>query len=367
MICKKEKKLLGICLVFLFSMGFSCFANDFKVWIAPRYTLKNGGFKQDVMLEASGGDKIQTSQTFDEDFLSYIGLGAGFGWRFILLDCNFNWGIPKSMGTMTMNRYNYGNQDIIYEHDDFETSLDPQNFDFNSRLCFDIPIIQDWLNVRPFFAFSYTFAKESASFESGRRGYSENYDYRQEKHSDKYLWDMNTFAIENGKDVWFKRELYNFNLGAEIEGTFFNHFFLNVQAQIAPVTFLNSIYYNGTGTYYLDMYKSVFSFWYWSVGIGGGARFGKNNSFEAGINWLYNAMASRDGDSYQSTEEKSNYSKYTDGTYARTEYSSWQLTIYGKYTFTFGPTHTQKSRPAREKKEKTPKVRNGKVKVKTYD
>ena len=48
------------------------------------------------------------------------------------------------------------------------------------------------------------------------------------------------------------------------------------------------------------------------------------------------------------------------------EAKNWQVGIYGKYRFTFGPTHTPRARAAREKKEKAPKVRDGKVNVKVY-
>ena len=76
---------------------------------------------------------------------------------------------------------------------------------------------------------------------------------------------------------------------------------------------------------------------------------------------------------------KYNYSKYSGafssgrtnsetfyGSYGWTEAKNWQVGIYGKYRFTFGPTHTPRARAAREKKEKAPKVRDGKVNVKVY-
>ncbi len=44
------------------------------------------------------------------------------------------------------------------------------------------------------------------------------------------------------------------------------------------------------------------------------------------------------------------YTKNYSGIYAQTASQTWQLTIYGKYTFRFGPTHTPKAKPAREKK-----------------
>lgn len=350
---------------FLFSANFLLSANDFNIWIAPQYSLKNGRFNQTVMNKTGGNDKIITEQTFDEKYLSFIGLESGFAWRFISLQAAFNWGIPKKMGNMTEDHHNVASQNIINRHKEFETEYDSENFAVDANLVFDIPVIQGWLDVKPYAGFSYSFSKENAIFQSGRQSAgSEYYDYRLEKHPDKYSWEMNTAAIENGQNVWFKRELINWKIGAAVEGTFFDHFYVNVMGEVAPFSFLNSIYYNGTGAYYLDKFKSNFK--WWSVGAGLGGRFGKNNCFELGLNWKMSVLPELEGTSYQSKNEKSDYKEYTDGTFAKTDFSNWQIGIYGKYNFTFGPTHMPRARVEHEKKEKAPKIRNGKVKVKVY-
>ena len=351
--------------LFMLAGVSSLFANDFSVWAGPKYTLKNGHFNQTVLSDAGGKDKILTEHSFDENLLSYIGLETGFAWRFISLQADFDWGIPKAMGNMTEDKHHYDYQNVINSHKEFDTSLEAENFALDTALKFDIPVIQNWLNVKPFLAFSYSISKESASFTGGRMyaGDSRN-DYRPGSYSDKSGWEMSTQPIASAGNVWYKREMYNLRLGAEVEGTFFNHLFVNINGQAAPLTFLNSVYSNGTGAYYLDQFKTFFAWWSFGGGIGG--RFGKDNCFEVGVKGQFSFMPSIRGTSFYSSEEKSGYKEYHDGTFAKTDFSNWQVGIYGKYTFTFGPTHTPRARPAREKKEKAPKIRDGKVNVKVY-
>ena len=84
----------------------------------------------------------------------------------------------------------------------------------------------------------------------------------------------------------------------------------------------------------------------------------------AGTSFYYTMIKSLTGEEYTSTTG-SNYTDHS-GFYAETSQSYWKASLYAKYTFRFGPTHTPKVRPAREKKSKAPKVRKGKVDVIQY-
>lgn len=372
-----------ICAAVMFTTGAagsaSLFANDFNVWISPEYSLSNGDFTQTTK---DNCDRIITSQEFDDKFISKIGLGAGFGWRFISLEGKFGWSIPKSVGNIIQDDYNTDNQSIIKAHKEFSNSLEAENCDVDTKLRFDIPVIRNWLNIKPYLGFRYSYSKYSGGFTSGRKGLNDNYDYRASKYSDKYAYDMFTVDITDGKNIWFKRELYDLSLGTTVHGTLFDRFFVEADFAVSPVTWLNNKEYNGTN-YYLDIMKGFFR--RWSFGAAGGVYLGKQKEFEIGLNFRYNILNSINGQSYYSASENSGYEKVKEGivsstdaatgtsslqtfygSYGWTEAKNWQIGIYGKYNFTFGPTHMPRARVEHEKKEKAPKIRNGKVKVKVY-
>ena len=192
------------------------------------------------------------------------------------------------------------------------------------------------------------------------------------------------------KDIWMKRELYDLKLGAMLHSDLFDRFFVDVDFATYPYSWSNIKRYSGSD-YTLDVLKGLFR--RWSVGAGAGVYLGKNKNFEIGMNFKFLWMNALKGDVYHSLSENSGYEKYKDETVTRTEsslnektgkyettsYSEqkyglessvtqnvWQLSIYGKYTFTFGPTHTPRVREPKAKKEKAPKVRNGKVDVRQY-
>ena len=362
-----------------FAAGGALFANDFNVWVSPEYNLSNGDFSQTTK---DNRDRIITSQEFEDKFISKIGLGAGFGWRFISLEGKFGWSIPKSVGNIIQDDYNTDNQDIIKAHKEFSNSLDAENCDIDTKLRFDIPVIRNWLNIQPYMGFKYNYSKYSGAFSSGHKGLNDTYDYRASKYSDKYAWNMFTTDITDGKDIWLKRELFDLSLGTTVHGTLFDRFFVDADFAVSPVTWLNNKEYNGS-RYYLDMMKGFFR--RWSFGAAGGVYLGKQKEFEIGLNFRYNILNSISGQSYTSGSENSGFEKVKEGTFTSTNASSgrtssetfygsygwteaknWQIGIFGKYRFTFGPTHTPRARAAREKKEKAPKVRDGKVNVKVY-
>ena len=395
------KKIL-VCAVSVFFSFTGLFANDFNVWVAPEYKLYNSSFNHDSYNKK---DILRVANSLDEEMLSYIGAEAGFGWRFISLQGNFDWGIPKSCGNIGVKKYNEENH-FCEDLRNYNCSLDAQNFNLDTKLQFDIPVVPKWFNIRPYAGFSYYLKKYTGSFTDGRQDLSKN-------KSAAYLPYDPYCKISSAPDVWFKREMYDFKAGAVLHGEIFERAFIDFDFALSPFTMLNTKEYDGS-MYYLDMMKDFFR--QWSLGAGAGVYLGKKKQFEVGLKFNYFILNKMQGDTYYSNEENSGFKKFPDGTvkhtekvmvyepvldsdgkrikddsdpsgtgyktteawneysydknysgiYAETSYNAWQLTIYGKYTFSFGPTHTPKAKPAREKKARAPKVRKGKVEVKQY-
>lgn len=375
------KKLIKIVVLSMLASSFGvAFANDFSVWVAPEYTLKNGSFSQTVK---DNRDKVISSKDFDEAFISHIGIDGGFAWRFLSIQSELDWGIPKGCGNIHYERFSGVNMDILTEQREYDAKFSAENISVDTKVQGDIPVIRGWLNIQPYLGFKYSFAKYEGNFLNGRKGYSDKYDMRLSAYGDKYAWEQNTTEINDGRDIWLKREVYDIKLGTIVHGVLFDRAFVDLEASVSPFTFINSKEYNGIQAYYLDRMNGFFK--NWTIGAGTGVYLGKQKEFEIGLKFKYNILNSISGKSYKSSSENSGFERekegvythtdattgnsYTEtlyGAYGWTESKSWQLSIYGKYTFTFGPTHTPRARVAREKKEKAPKVRDGKVNVKVY-
>ena len=376
------KKIFKTIISALFTSTFGLiFANDFSLWLSPECSLSGGSFTQSVK---DNRDKIISSKDFDENLISHLGLNGGFSWRFISIQSELDWAIPKNCGNLEYQRFSGGNLNILNEERNYDAKASAENISLDTKLQFEIPIIREWLSLQPFLGFRYSYARYEGSFTSGYKGVSDKYDIRLSAYGDKYAWEQNTAPISEGKDIWLIRELYDFKFGTVIHGVLFGRGFVDFEAELSPVTLINNKEYNGIDTYYLDLMKGFFK--NWTLGAGTGLYLGSKKEFEIGIKVKYNILNAINGQSYHSMNENSGFEEekegsytYTDavsgttytenyyGAYGWTESKKWQLTIYGKYIFTFGPTHTPKSRPAREKKEKAPKVRKGKVQVKVYE
>ena len=379
-------------------------ANDFSIWIAPEYKLYNSSFNHD---SCNKEDALRVENHIDEELISYIGAEAGLSWRFISLQGNFDWGIPKSCGSLETKNYNVNNG-YLEDVRNYDASFDAANFNIDSKLQFDIPVIKNRVNVRPYAGFSYFLKKYNGDFQNGSQDFSKNAGAASSPYS-AYS------ELKSAPDIWFKREMYDIKVGSMVHGDFFDRAFVDLDFALSPFTWLNTKEFDGS-TYYLDMMKGFFR--QWSLGAGGGVYLGSKKQFEVGVKFKYYILNELTGDTYYSKDENSGFEKFPDGTithtetvereefkydelgnykkdengayitertwvsysydenysgvYAKTSANAWQLTIYGKYTLSFGPTHTPKAKasPEKAKKQKKPKttrVKKGKVNVRVYE
>lgn len=393
-----KKLLLAAFTIFTAVSGTNLFANDFNVWIAPEYKLSNSSFKHD---SKNKNDLLRVANSVDEEMISYIGVEAGFGWRCVSLQGTFDWGIPKDCGSISVNKY--GEQSGKSEDSRYYTSsFDAQNFNIDSKLLFDIPVVRNWVSVRPYAGFSYGFKKINGKFSSGNQDFSGN------SSATTMPYDTKT-AITSAPDVWFKREMYDLRVGTGVRGSFFERAFVDLDFALSPFTRLTTKEYDGS-LYYLDMMDGFFR--NWNFGAGAGVYLGRQKNFEVGLRFNMNILNKMKSDTYYSTSENSGYQKFPDGSvthresvevlepeldvngvpkknedgtvktttrwdvheytqnfsgvFAESTATSWSLTLYGKYNFTFGPTHTPRARAVREKRAKKPRVRHGKVEARQY-
>jgi hypothetical protein len=334
-------------------------ANDFFVSVAPLYSLENGHVNEYVY---NKNDKTVSEFLWDRNALSYLGFNVQGGWRFINLDASCVWGIPKECGGMEnstwMSSYNPTLKNRYFE---YENKLEDY-FDLDTRVKFDIPVIQGWFNIVPYAGFGLTRYTMYADNSWGGQGVTENYAWNDQNNQAR--------SYSKGKlhnEVRFTREIYDLFCGADLKGTLFDRVYVTLGANVSPFIWVNALQHNyvQNGRYYLDMIHGFFKSWNFEGSVE--AKIWQGLS--AGAGFSYSILNLMTGDAYSSNYSDSGFEKNTDGSYCGTESSSWKITLFARYRFDFGPTHTPRvhePKEPRERKEKTPKVRNGKVDVRQY-
>ena len=350
-------------------VGASLFAHisekQFHVSIAPLYSLENGKIKEIVSYDSSG-NKLSELE-WDNSLNSNIGLAVDGGWRFINLQSELLFGIPKTSGSVESSTWGNSNfPGILTRQYKADNKLD-SNFKVNTRLLFDIPIVS-FFNLQPYAGFGYYLTKYSASDAKGRA-------------AKKLSLVDSSFSLANiekdytnnvkeisasGKVIDYTREIYDVYCGLAASFYLFDRMTLTADINVSPFIKINAKSHHyltdyQVNMYYLDIMKDFFQKWQ----FGGAADFKIYKGLSAGLLFNLNLLSEIKGEDYKSDSD-SNFVK--DYAYISSSSSySWEASIYARYRLDFGPVYSPKSRPAREKKEKSPKIRKGKVKVKVYD
>ena len=352
-----------------FSCGNFLFANEvadknssiwrgFYVSAAPVFELKNGYFSETSYRTSS--DTKYTEILWNEEMNCRAGAKLEAGWWLIGLEADALVAIPKTCGKMSENWWTAA-FDPNFHLADFECDTKTvSDFEIDSRLKFDISLFK-YVRLRPYAGFSYSLLNMAASDASGKAGSS----------STKTSVDSDgaqSYKVA-GDRVDYKRETLDFYIGLQAGAVLFDRLTLLGDFNASPVFSINTVdhhYPDTTATpsvsesYTLNRFHSNFA----KMSFGGCLEYRIWQGLSAGTSFYYTMIKSLTGEEYTSTTG-SNYTDHS-GFYAETSQSYWKASLYAKYTFRFGPTHTPKVRPAREKKSKAPKVRKGKIEVRQY-
>lgn len=323
-------------------LGNLCFAKDFFVGIAPSYKLENGTIYETRNRESTNSKYYEIE--WQDKLNSKLGFDIFGGWKIIQLDFGMDFAIPKESGE---SYYSFWNKkaDPSYRTDYTKSKNTlASSFDIDTGLKFNIPVEINEnvkINVNPYGRFYYELTKyeasdtESTSYAAGGKS------------------SVVSTTVTPGTTMTYNREIFDVTAGLEAGVTLFERFTINADVGVSPFTKVNSKNsYRAT----LDSMQGFFQKWTF------GANFEAEiwNGFSAGLMGKYILLNKISGDTYDEVN----------GKYVRTEaYSSetnadrWQIGIFGKYTFRFGPTYVSE---ARESKAGEFKVRNGKVKVRQY-
>lgn len=330
----------------------------FYVSTAPLFELKNGDFSETTCRTAT---KTKYTEIFwKEELNCRVGAKIEAGWWFIGLETNALFGIPKSCGKMSENWWTAA-FDPNFHLADFECDTKLiSDFEIDSRLKFDIPFFKV-VRFRPYAGFSYNILNLKASDASGKSGRTSS---KTSADSDEAL----PYKVSDER-VDYKRETLDFYLGLQAGVVLFDRLTILGDFNASPVFYLNSIDHHNaditaspsvTESYTLNRFHTNFP----KMSFGGCLEYRIWKELSAGASFYYTIIKSVTGEEYTSSSG-SNYKDHN-GFNAESSQSYWKASVYAKYRFKIGNAITPRARPEHEKKEKAPKIRNGKVKVKVY-
>lgn len=335
---------------------------QFHVSLAPLYSLENGKIKETVYTESSG-NKLSELE-WDNSLNSNIGFAVDGGWRFINLQTSCMWGIPKNSGSVEGSSWeNTSFPGIMTRQYTADNKLE-SNFKLNTRLMFDIPLLS-FFNLQPYAGFGYSITKYNASGSKGRSAKKTSLvdgAFNLANMTSDYTNNVKEISA-SGDVIDYTREVYDVYCGLAASFYLFDRLTLSADVNVSPFVKINAKDHHYLTDYqvdmfYLDIMKGSFQKWQ----FGGAADVKIVGGLSAGLLFSFNLLAEIKGDNYKSNYSDSNFIKDSAYTSSTSSYD-WEASIYARYRFDFGPKWVRK---AREDNDRTPKVRNGKVKVKQY-
>ena len=361
----KKTIIVGTALLFCAGMFARTYEKQFHASIAPIYSIENGKIKETVSYDPTGTKFSELE--WDNTFNSNLGFSVDGGWRFINLQASCLWGIPKDSGSMEGNSWgNTSFPGIKTRQYTADNKLD-SSFKLNTRLMFDIPLVS-FFNLQPYAGFGYSITKYTASGSKGRAARKPalvDGSFSLANKTDDYT--NNVKDISGAGDVIdYTREIYDVFCGVAASFYLFDRVTLTADVNVSPFVRINAKDHHyltdyQPDMYYLDIMQGAFQKWQFGaaadVKIFGGLSAGLLCNFE-----LLNEIS---GEDYKSALSDSNYVKDRAYTSSTSSYN-WEVGLYARYRFDFGPTHTPRVREPKAKKEKAPKVRNGKIDVRQY-
>ena len=244
-------------------------------------------------------------------------------------------------------------------------SYNPTGYKF-SELEWDNSLnsLLSFFNLQPYAGFGYSITKYNASGSKGRAAKKNALvDSSFSLANMKKDYTNNVKEISASGDVIdYTREVYDVYCGLAASFYLFDRLTLTADVNVSPFVKINAKDHHyltdyQVDMYYLDIMKGFFQKWQ----FGAAADVKIFGGLSAGLLFNFNLLAEIKGDDYKSTSD-SNYKR--DYAYSSSTSSySWEASLYARYRFDFGPKWVRK---ARVHNDRTPKVRNGKVKVKQY-
>lgn len=341
-----KKLLMAVFISFVLICSMSAEERQFFLSLEPLFALENGNITETAYRSAT--DSKYSEIEWKKDMNLRLGAGLEAGWRFVSLDSTFLFGLPKASKSMTESIWsNASAPNTIIDKFDCDNNL-ISDFEIKSRLKFEIKPVRI-LRIYPYVGFSYRLTNFEASDALGRTGHKKNVPYDSPE-TEEYK--------KNGVQVNYKRETYDLFVGLSAGVYLFDRLSLLADFNASPFIKVNSVdHHCSSGVYYLDVMNSAFK----KFEVGATAEYRIWQGLSAGVNFKYNLLNEITGDEYKSATD-SNYS-YNTGYSAGTSESNWQLEIFAKYRFDFGPVYVPKIREAKARK---PRVRHGKVEVIQY-
>ena len=333
----------------------------FYISAAPLVELKNGNFNETTYRTES--DTKYTEILWNEELNLRAGASLQAGWWFVGLEADALVGIPKSSGTMSENWWTASFDPEFHLADfDCDTKI-LSDFEIDSRLKFDIPLFK-YVRLRPYAGFSYSLLNMNASDAKGKAGLTST---KTSADGD----DAHSYSV-SGDRVDYKRETYDIYLGIQAGTVLFDRLTILGDFRATPFLYINTVdhhYADETATpsvtesYTLNRFHSTFP----KMTFGGSLEYRIWKDFSLGGSFYYSLLKDLHGEEYTSATD-SGYKSHT-GYYCQTSQNYWKASLYAKYRFKLGNEITLKDRTPhakRTKSPKAPKVRHGKIQVRTY-
>lgn len=259
---KKVIKSILLSLFLLIAGGVKAFSFElFQFSVAPKYGLQYGQMNEYVLYT---NGNTQSELIWQIEKMNLLGFNATMGWELLFLETNCMWGFPADSGQLLdsdwQNTSNYGmktNYSVSSNAVDYLGNLELR-IGLNIRPC-------RFLFIRPYNSISYEkieFSATGGTYWYGNRsstGLPEDVPY--------YDPQAKSGSLDSyGTVIDYKREAFNYNIGAKIGFKFLSRFTVSADAGISVFSAVNTVdHHIISKRYYLDKMQSFFKTFYFGA------------------------------------------------------------------------------------------------------
>lgn len=336
----KKNRLILFFLSYLISFHF-VFADDKnKLSFSPFYSLRNGMLYEYVLVTDYASNFTQKLSELDWPVknISYAGIQLDTKINFVNIHFSFAHGFEKQSGfmedydwldcTALNDKYYFINPSLCTNKSINENYLKNANtIDLN--LQFDINPVADF-HILPFAGFSYNYYDFIGS--NGYGWYGDK-DHTNKEYNVAYYDPEAKFYSLCG--IEYKRNIYDFYIGAELNYIFFNKLSLSTSFAVSPFMQIYSIDFHhsnmaGTyGTHYHDLMTGYFKHFL----ISEKAAFKFNSNCSLYFNFDFSIQNKIYGRTFISGSDSYTKNNLTKMTFAGCEGKYWQLSAGAAFTF----------------------------------